>query len=96
VRNADLVVRLGGDEFAFLLDGLDDAEQLRARALSAAASLMRPLRTGTAAAGPLGVHIGGAISPHHGSAAQALFAAAGQALAAAKQGAHVYRLAGEG
>ena len=93
VREGDLAVRLGGDEFVLLLDGLDDAEQLRQRALSVTHSLTRSLRVGDTA-GTVGVNIGGAISPRHGTSAPALLAAADRAMYLAKQTGQSYQLAG--
>lgn len=94
VRAADLVVRLGGDEFVILLDGVDDALQLRKRALAVSRSLTRPLRA-SAATDTLVVNIGGAIGLRHGTSVQALLAAADQAMHQARQAGQAYRLAGE-
>jgi diguanylate cyclase (GGDEF)-like protein/PAS domain S-box-containing protein len=94
VREQDLIARLGGDEFVMLFDGLDDPDHLRERALAVAHSIAQPLRLG-AAAGTLGVNIGGALSPRDGASEAALLAAADQAMYRAKKAGVAYRLAGD-
>jgi diguanylate cyclase len=92
VRDEDVVVRLGGDEFVVLLDGLDDEQRLRERALAIQESVARPMRIDRAR-GTLGVNIGGAIRPRHGQTERDLLAAADHAMYQAKLAGVAYRLA---
>jgi PAS domain S-box-containing protein len=94
VREADVLVRVEGQTFAMLLDGLDHPDGLAERAAALARHLSRPLRLGEAA-GPLSVHVGGAICPAHGRDAEALLALAGEAARQAREAGDAYRLAGE-
>lgn len=84
VREEDLVARLGGDEFVVLLDGLEDEQRLRERALAIQQSVTHPMRVDDSARETLGINIGGAIHPRHGQTERDLLAAADQAMYQAK------------
>ncbi len=92
VRGDDLVARQGGDEFVVLLEGLDKADLLLARAKAIQSSVTRPLRIASGG-GALGINIGGALRPLHGNSEEALLAAADQAMYQAKTAGDGYRLA---
>jgi len=93
IRATDTAIRLGGDEFVVLLEGLTDTEQIAARALAIADSIVRPVRVDSIV-GEIGVNIGGAIFPLHAASAEELLERADQAMYQAKQLQQVYRLYG--
>jgi diguanylate cyclase (GGDEF)-like protein len=93
IRTTDTPVRVGGDEFVVVLEGLTDPEQIAARAMAIAASIITPVQVGQIV-GEIGVNIGAAIYPLHAASVDELLERADQAMYRAKQSGQTYCLFG--
>jgi diguanylate cyclase (GGDEF)-like protein/PAS domain S-box-containing protein len=93
IRTTDTPVRVGGDEFVVVLEGLTDPEQIAARAMAIAASIIKPVQVGQIV-GEIGVNIGAAIYPLHAASVDELLERADQAMYRAKQSGQTYCLFG--
>ncbi|HTS54639.1 MAG TPA: diguanylate cyclase [Burkholderiales bacterium] len=93
IRATDTAVRVGGDEFVVVLEGLTDTEQVEARAMAVAESIVRPVQVGSVV-GEIGVNIGGAIYPLHAATVDELLERADEAMYRAKRSMQTYCLFG--
>lgn len=93
IRATDTAVRVGGDEFVVVLEDLTDVEQIEARAMAVADSIVQPVHIGSIV-GEIGVNIGGAIYPLHAASVDQLLERADEAMYRAKQSRQTYCLFG--